>query len=134
MKTYLALVIILIFLFFLISFAPLSLAQGPSEEMADEVAADEEMYDYLHGIVMNIDPHSRQIAIRENDSGEIYQMFVGKDATIEGADSLSDIGVDDSVNVDYYTVNNQLVATNIVVEEKSVKQEAPATLEKVLSD
>lgn len=133
MEKYLLLTLI-ICVVLLFGFTSLSLAQGPAEERESEEEAAEEMSDDVKGYVVAIDAPSRSIAVREDESGEIYQMSIKGNATIYGASSLSEISVGDMLNIDYYTFNDHMIATNINVEEKTDKEETAAVLEKVLSD
>lgn len=135
MKKYILSDIIFITLFSLASLTPLSLAQGSSsEEREDEIAADEEMSEHMSGTLINIVPGLRQLTIQEDDSDETYQISVNRNANIEGAGSLSDIAAGAVLDIDYYTVNDRLIATNIVVVEESARQEATETAGKVFRD
>lgn len=135
MNKYLLLSIISVCVAFMAVPLPLLLAQGSSsEERADEEAADEEMSQYMSGTVVDINPASRIMAVRDEGDSELYTMSVKRSATISGASSLSDISIGDVLNIDYYTVGDRLIATNIVVDEKAAKEEAPATVGKVLVD
>jgi hypothetical protein len=123
----------------------LSLAQvsssderGAESDAAHEMKFDEteaaiEMGGNVDGVVISVGP--RSIAVQDVDEdGQTYVMNVKSATTYEGADSLSDISVGDTVGVDYYGLSGNLIAEEIVVKSRAYKEEELPKLEKVLSD
>ena len=124
----------------------LSFAQqvSSSEERGDESAAAREMLSdetqaavetggYVTGIVTSVG--GRSIAVQDVDEdGATYRMIVKGDTTYTGIDGLSDINAGDSVSIDYYGLNDNLMAETIVLEKRAEEEETLPKLEKVLSD
>ena len=124
----------------------LSFAQqvSSSEERGDESAAAREMLSdetqaavetggYVTGIVTSVG--GRSIAVQDVDEdGATYRMIVKGDTTYTGIDGLSDINAGDSVSIDYYGLDDNLMAETIVLEKRAEEEEALPKLEKVLSD
>jgi hypothetical protein len=124
----------------------LSFAQqvSSSEERGDESAAAREMLSdetqaavetggYVTGVVTSVG--GRSIAVQDVDEdGATYRMIVKGDTTYTGISSLSDINVGDSVSIDYYGLNDNLMAETIVMESRAREEEELPKLGKVLSD
>jgi hypothetical protein len=126
-----------------ISFAQASYSDERGAESAaaremklDETEAAIEMGGDVEGVVMAVNPSSRSIVVQDADDGDTtYTIRVKDSTTYAGADSISDINAGDTVMADIYSVDGEhIVAESIVVEKRAYKEEAPAQIEKVLSD
>ena len=103
------------------------------EMLSDETQAAVETGGYVTGIVTSVG--GRSIAVQDVDEdGATYRMTVKGDTTYTGIDGLSDINAGDSVSIDYYGLNDNLMAETIVMEKRAEEEEALPKLEKVLSD
>lgn len=126
--------VIAVFLFLLPTITvPVAFAQGPSEELEDEEAADREMGSYASGNVLGVNPAAKTLAIRD-EAGDVLSFVINRETTFTSALSLSDIRAGDYVTVDYFTVNGNNIADNVLLSERGSQQEGLEKLEKVLSD
>lgn len=129
-----------------VSLVPAVFAQGYSEEAgeesdaAEEVKSDEAMAavetgGYITGNVVGVNPGTHKLAIVDSEyGGDPYIFFVNKSTTFTTASSLGDIGIGDSVTVDYFSMGDSKIAQNIILEEKANTAGKTPSLEKVLSD
>jgi|GEM_PF-2991078 len=113
--------------------------RGAENEASQEIKSDEteaaiEMGGNVDGIVRGVGP--RSISVQDVDEdGETYVIGIKSSTTYEGADSISDISAGDTVEVDYYSLNGNLMAEDITVKNRaSGAEEDLPKLEKVLSD
>lgn len=130
-----------------------SLAQEPAfsqetapEERADEAAAMKEMQadekmaaieteGYVTGEVAGVNTITKTITVKDTQYDDsVYVIAVNKETSFINASSLSDIKSGDTVNIDYFLLNDRRIADNVVVEERTAREEAPEQLEKVLVD
>ncbi|MCX5666931.1 MAG: hypothetical protein NTY34_01260 [Candidatus Omnitrophica bacterium] len=103
------------------------------EMLSDETQAAVETGGYVTGIVTSVG--GRSIAVQDVDEdGATYRMIVKGDTTYTGIDGLSDINAGDSVSIDYYGLDDNLMAETIVMEKRAEEEEGLPKLEKVLSD
>ena len=113
--------------------------RGSTEELEDERAAASEMYDdeeyasrdfpqNAYGEVTTVNAPSNTLIIQEKDKfnkaarlvdARTMVFVIEKSTTFKGGRSLEDIGTGDMVTVDYFTMNNRNMATNVIFEEQA---------------
>lgn len=102
----------------------------PALSCAQETSSEERHDESEAGREMEFDEVEAEI----DEDGATYYIGISATTTFEGADSFDDINIGDSVTVDYFNLNGNRTAENIVMEKRAYKKEEPAKLEKVLVD
>ena len=114
--------------------------QAPETDAAHEVKADQtmaeiEMGGSVAGVVVSVNPISGSLSLRNDaEDNQKYYLTVKKATTYAGISSLSDINPGDSISVDCYGLEGNLVAETITLQDRAYRDEKPAQLEKVLED
>jgi hypothetical protein len=105
------------------------------EIKSDETMAADEMGGNIQGVVVNVNPVSGMLALRDDDEDDqLYDISVKKSTSYSGISSLADIHPGDSISVDCYDLNGHLVAETVTLEDRVNQPEKDAPLEKVLED
>ncbi|MCX5694798.1 MAG: hypothetical protein NT014_06765 [Candidatus Omnitrophica bacterium] len=114
--------------------------QAPETEAMHEIKSDETMAEVetggsVDGIVVNVNPISGSLALRDTDEdGQVYYLTVKKSTTYSGISSISDINPGDSISVDCYGSTGNLIAETITLQDRAYQAEKPEKLQKVLVD
>lgn len=140
-------VVLLVFFVFALFVFSLPLAQAGSgddqsletdaanEVKADQTMAEIEMGGTVAGVVVSVNPVSGSLSVRNDaEDNQTYYLTVKKATTYAGISSLSDINPGDSISVDCYGLEGNLVAETITLQDRVYRDEKPAQLEKVLED
>ncbi len=113
---------------------------APETEAAHEIRSDETMAQVevggsVEGVVVNVNPTSRILTVRDDEEdNKIYTITANKATSYEGITSLWDINPGDSITVDGYGPADSLIAETITLQDRAYQPEKPAKLEKVLVD
>jgi hypothetical protein len=105
------------------------------EIKSDETMAADEMGGNIQGVVVNVNPVSEILTVRDDDEDDqLYSISVKKSTSYSGIASLADINPGDSISVDCYDLNGHLVAETVTLEDRVNPPEKDTALPKVLED
>ncbi len=100
----------------------LFLSYGFSQEQEDEYEAASEMQTAsVRGVVVSVDHNLGLLVIRQIEEGAgVFNIYVVKRTTFEVVDSLKNISAGDKLSIDYFVYKGQMIADNIIRQEKFI--------------
>ncbi len=105
------------------------------ELKSDQMMGEIEMGGNIKGVVTAVNAASGALAVRDEDEdNKIYYISVKKSTTYAGFSSVADLNPGDSISVDCYGLEGNLVAETITIQERAHQPDQPAQLEKVMVD
>ena len=122
MKSPVSLVMVILNAVLLLMCNCLFLSPGFSQEQEDEYeAASEIQVSSVSGVVVSVDYNLGLLVVRQLEEGAgVFNIYVVKRTTFEVVDSLRNISAGDKLSIDYFVYKGQMIADNIIRQEKFI--------------